>query len=196
MSKTIKLRLCCFVVLLSICVITPLHVVYTKAQKKDNITRRIARHIRYENNRMEKDTARMISRAIYDESEHKKVDYRLVLALMKIESNYDKHAVSSMGARGLLQVKPSVAKHVANEAGVSWVDHSTLDEPHTNIRIGIHIFSKLLNDFKDINKALKAYNMGPTRVRTLPEHKARASAGFSGLVLSEYKKNSSSFPDP
>ncbi len=37
----------------------------------------------------------------------------LILALMKIESNFQHNVVSSRGARGLLQVKPSLAKFIA-----------------------------------------------------------------------------------
>ncbi len=195
MSHTTRLRLFCFVVLLAVCVIIPSHVLYTNAQKKKQITRQIAHHLKYENS-IEEETARVISRSVYEESEHHKIDYRLVLALMKIESNFKHDAVSSKGARGLLQVKPSVAKYIADDVGVKWTGHNTLDKPDSNIKIGIHFFSILLKDFPDINVALKAYNMGPTRVRKLPEERIQKKKGFSGLVLSEYKKNSSAFPEP
>jgi soluble lytic murein transglycosylase len=170
-------------------------VLYTNAQKKKQITKQIIHHLRYENG-IEEETARVISRSVYEESEHHKVDYRLVLALMKVESNFKHDAVSSKGARGLLQVKPSVAKYIADDVGVKWVGHTTLDKPDSNIKIGIHFFSTLLNDFRDVNVALKAYNMGPTRVKSLPEERIQRQKGFSGLVLSQYRKNSSAFPEP
>lgn len=152
-------------------------------------------HLRYENS-IEEETARIISQSVYEESKHHEIDYRLVLALMKIESNFKHDAVSSKGARGLLQVKPSVARYIADDIGVEWAGHTTLDKPDSNIKIGIHFFSTLLKDFKDVNVALKAYNMGPTRVRSLPDERIQKRRGFSGLVLSEYRKNSSVFPEP
>ncbi|HEX2965513.1 MAG TPA: lytic transglycosylase domain-containing protein [Syntrophorhabdaceae bacterium] len=195
MSQTARLRLFCFVVLIAICLIIPSHIVYTNIHKKAQITRRIIHHLKYENG-IEEETARVISRTVYEESEYHKIDYRLILALMKIESNFKNDAVSSKGARGLLQVKPSVARYIADDVGVKWTGHKTLDKPDSNIKIGTHFFSMLLSDFKDVNAALKAYNMGPTRVRTLPSSGIRTQKGFSGLVLNEYKKNSSAFPEP
>ncbi len=125
----------------------PLNVIYTNIVKKEHITKRITRHLKNENIRIEDDTARMISRVVYEESAHYGLDYRLVLALMKIESNFKYDAVSSMGARGLLQVKPSVAKFIAQDAGIKWDGHRTLDEPDSNIKIGIRFFSYFIRDF-------------------------------------------------
>ena len=68
------------------------------------------------------------------------IDYRLVLALMKIESNFRCDAVSEQGARGLLQVKPSLARFIAEDVGIGWRGDEALDEPETNIRIGVQLF--------------------------------------------------------
>lgn len=138
----------------------------------------------------------MISRVVYEQSAHYGLDYRLILALMKIESNFKDGAVSSMGARGLLQIKPSVAKFIAQDAGITWDGHRTLDEPDSNIKIGIHFFSQLIKDFKNINVALRAYNMGPTRVKELSQNNMQSTGGFPGLVMNEYRKNTSAFPNP
>ena len=140
---------------------------YTNIVKKEQITKQITQHLKNENINIEDTTARMISRVVYEESAHYGLDYRLVLALMKIESNFKDDAVSSKGARGLLQVKPSVAKFIAQDAGIRWDGHRTLDEPDSNIKIGIHFFSQLIRDFKNINLALKAYNMGPTKSKRI-----------------------------
>jgi len=51
--------------------------------------------------------ARDIASFVYVESKSHEVDYRLVLAVMKVESNFRLDAVSPKGARGLLQIKPS-----------------------------------------------------------------------------------------
>ena len=183
-------------VLVLLCCVIPLGVIYTNIVKKEHITKQITRHLKNENINIEDDTARMISRVVYEESANYGLDYRLVLALMKIESNFKDDAVSSMGARGLLQVKPSVAKFIAQDAGIKWDGHRTLDEPDSNIKIGIYFFSQLIKDFENINLALKAYNMGPTRVKELSQDNTQSSKGFPGLVMNEYRKNTSTFPDP
>ena len=183
-------------VLVITCCAIPLGAIYTDIAKKEHITKQIAQHLKNENIRIEDDTARMISQIVYEESIQHGLDYRLVLALMKIESNFKHNAVSPMGARGLLQVKPSVAKFIAQDAGIQWDGHRTLDKPDSNIKIGVFFFSQLLKDFKNTNLALKAYNMGPTRVKQLALNKTQASRGFSGLVMNEYRKNATTFPDP
>ncbi|MBS1238450.1 MAG: soluble lytic murein transglycosylase [Deltaproteobacteria bacterium] len=191
-----RTRFLCFIILVLSCFIIPLDVIYTNIVKKEHITQQITRHLKNENIRIEDDTAKIISQSVYEESTQHGLDYRLVLALMKIESNFKHNAVSSMGARGLLQVKPSVAKFIAQDAGIQWDGYKTLDEPDSNIKIGVFFFSQLLKDFKNTNLALKAYNMGPTKVKQLALNNKQASRGFSGLVMKEYKKNTSTFPDP
>jgi soluble lytic murein transglycosylase len=176
--------------------VIPLSVIYTNIVKKEHITKQITRHLKIENINIEDDAAMMISRVVYEQSAHYGLDYRLILALMKIESNFKDGAVSSMGARGLLQIKPSVAKYIAQDAGITWDGHRTLDEPDSNIKIGIHFFSQLIKDFKNINVALRAYNMGPTRVKELSQNNMQSTGGFPGLVMNEYRKNTSAFPNP
>ena len=158
--------------------------------------KQITQHLKKENININDDTAAMISRVVYEESAHHGLDYRLILALMKIESNFQDDAVSSKGARGLLQVKPSVAKFIARDAGITWDGHRTLDEPDSNIKIGVHFFSQLIKDFKNINVALRAYNMGPTRMKELSQDNIQSTGGFPGLVMNEYRKNTSAFPNP
>jgi len=186
----------CFIIVLLLCFIIPFDVIYKSTVRKEYITKQITRHLQSENMKMEDDAARMISKSVYEESTQHGLDYRLVLALMKIESNFKHNVVSPMGARGLLQIKPSVAKFIARDVGVQWDGHKTLDKPDTNIKIGVFFFSRLLKDFKNTNLALKAYNMGPTRVRELTLNDVQASRGFSGLVMKEYRKNTFTFPDP
>jgi soluble lytic murein transglycosylase len=196
MSLFLKIRFFSFLLLVFLCCAVPLGATYTNIIKKDHITKQITQHLKNENINIEDGTARMISRVIYEESAHYGLDYRLILALMKIESNFQDGAVSSKGARGLLQVKPSVAKFIAQDAGIRWDGHKTLDEPDSNIKIGIHFFSQLIKKFENINTALKAYNMGPTKVKELSQSNMQSTNGFPGLVLNEYRKNTSTFPNP
>ncbi len=137
-----------------------------------------------------------ISRMVYRTSKSHNLDYRLMLAVMKVESNYRQNAVSSKGARGLLQIKPSVAKYIAKDAGIQWGGNNTLDEPEKNIKIGIYFFSMLLRDFESLNLALHAYNMGPTKFKKVLLENTRYNKKFSSLVLKEYDRISSILPSP
>jgi soluble lytic murein transglycosylase len=115
---------------------------------------------------------------------------------MKIESNFRYDAVSKRGARGLMQVKPSLAKYIAEDVGIRWWGDKTLDEPEKNIKIGVHIFSKLIEDFQGINMALHAYHVGPTRLREILTKKKIPQKRYLNLVLDEYDRNASLLPAP
>lgn len=169
-----------------------------KAKKltKQEAISRVTAYMRNENMELEDEKLRTISEMVYDESLRYKLDYRLVLALMKIESNFKHKAVSKKGARGLLQIKPSLARYVADGVGITWQGDMTLDEPDKNIKIGVHVFSKLINDFKSIQMALHAYHVGPTRLREILFEEKKPQKHYVNLVLDEYDKNVSRFPAP
>lgn len=148
------------------------------------------------NNELEDSALKNISHTLYEESRHNGIDYRLILALIKVESNFQHDAVSPMGARGLLQVKPSLAKFMADDMGIKWNGNKTIDDPGNNIRIGVRFLSELVEKFQDINTALRAYNIGPSKTQELAREKMASPKGFPGLVLEEYNKNTGLLPDP
>ena len=80
----------------------------------------------------------------------------LVRAVMRVESCFDRRAVSRSGARGLMQLMPETAAQL----GV----HDSFD-PEQNIEGGVHYLSMMLERFhQDVNLALAAYNAGPEAV--------------------------------
>ena len=93
------------------------------------------------------------------------IDERLVLAIIKQESQFDENAVSYRGARGLMQIMP-----VTNMELVEELDLPKSSHPRENIHAGIYYFSKLYSLFKTgtkgdrIRLALAAYNAGPSRI--------------------------------
>ena len=100
--------------------VTPTVVAHGEKVKKKEAIRRITDYIRDENVELGDKELRIISEMVYKESMRYNIDYRLVLALIKIESNFRCDAVSRKGARGLLQVKPSLAKYIAEDVGIRW----------------------------------------------------------------------------
>jgi hypothetical protein len=83
------------------------------------------------------------------------VDPLLVHSMIKVESNYDVHAVSNKGAEGLMQLTPSTARML----GVS----NSFD-PQQNIEAGVKYLKYLKDQYKDDRLALAAYNAGPGAV--------------------------------
>lgn len=84
------------------------------------------------------------------------LDPALIYAVIKAESSGDRKAVSSAGAKGLMQLTDGVAKQYG-------VDH--VFSASQNIAAGSAYLSDLLNRFGDLRLALAAYNAGPGNVK-------------------------------
>lgn len=109
-----------------------------------------------------------LAEAIHRAAELEGVDPYLVLAVITVESSLKKGQRSSVGALGLMQVRPSTGRAFAERAGVRWRGRRTLLTPEENIRIGTAYLAHLLRRFKgNTTLALTAYCHGPTRVRRL-----------------------------
>jgi hypothetical protein len=85
------------------------------------------------------------------------LDPSLVYAVIRVESNGDQFAVSSAGARGLMQLMPGTAR----EMGVK-----DIFDPAENIAGGTQYLSKMFGLFgENVELALAGYNAGPGNVR-------------------------------
>ncbi len=92
------------------------------------------------------------------------LDPVLVAALIRQESNFNPLATSPAGARGLMQLMPSVGKDLAAAKGIGPWDPELLYQPATNIKLGTAHLSVLVRKYPDVVKALSAYNAGESRV--------------------------------
>jgi len=92
------------------------------------------------------------------------VDPFLVLALIRQESLFEPEATSSAGARGLMQLLPATARHLARTDG-SPPAELALEDVETNIDLGTRLLARLLRQFGgSLVKALAAYNGGEEAV--------------------------------
>lgn len=137
-----------------------------------------------------------IADRVYEESQEYDVDYRLILAVIKVESNFRSDAVSKKGARGLLQIKPSLARQISKNTGVLVKDTKALHEPEKNIKIGVNHISGLIEKFENLNTALHAYNAGPDRVKNKASKEYSPNTPFTRRVLHEYNQMVLVLPDP
>jgi soluble lytic murein transglycosylase len=126
----------------------------------------------------------------YDDIIHKaskryRVDVSLIKAVIKAESDFNQHAVSSKGAQGLMQLMPGTAD--AMDVGDPF-------DAKDNIHGGTRYLSLMLERFKnDTRLALAAYNAGPERVaeyRGVPPYQETKT--FIDRVLNYYRQFNSS----
>lgn len=92
------------------------------------------------------------------------LDIALVYSIIKVESDFDKDAVSKSGAMGLMQILPSTAKWIAKELGVDF-EKQNLFEPELNIRFGCYYLRYLFDKFYDREIVICAYNAGEGKVQ-------------------------------
>jgi soluble lytic murein transglycosylase len=112
------------------------------------------------------------------------VDPFLVAAIIREESQYDRHAVSRVGAIGLMQVMPATANAVAQRHRLPAVSRDDLFDQETNIRIGARYVEQLLGQFTgNVVMTIAAYNAGPIVVGNWSAaHRGRSEDEFVELI--------------
>ncbi len=120
---------------------------------------------------------------IWKASQRYSVDFHLVKAVIKAESNFNPKAVSRAGARGLMQLMPETAS-------ILQVNDSF--HPEDNIDGGVRYLRYLLNLYNDnLHLALAAYNAGEKAVfkyRGIPPYQETQT--YVQRVLGYYQKYS------
>lgn len=130
---------------------------------------------------------RALARTLVEEARRHRLDPRLVLAVVHVESRYDAYAVSEKHAMGLMQILPSTGEWLAAQTGVAWQGPQTLFDPTANVRLGAAYLRILIDRYEgDVPAALVAYNWGPGHVDGRLREGAPLPAVYSDLVLRAY----------
>ena len=87
-----------------------------------------------------------------------------VYAVIECESGFDKNAVSSVGARGLMQIMPETFFWLQSKTKQE-LSEDSLFEPETNIKYGCYLYSILFKEFGNEQVVVAAYHAGFGNVR-------------------------------
>lgn len=94
------------------------------------------------------------------------VDPNLLLAVMRVESAYQRHIVSYAGAVGLMQIMPRTGQLIAHALGHEDFTLAKLLEPSLNLEFAAWYLASLIHRFDGrLPLAIAAYNGGPHNVR-------------------------------
>lgn len=90
----------------------------------------------------------------------------IVFGLIRQESGFDQYAISSAGARGLMQLMPATAKTVARKQRLTYKKSKLLSDTAYNVQLGTAYLDGLLGNVDgSLILALAGYNAGPSRAR-------------------------------
>lgn len=113
------------------------------------------------------------------------IDWTLVMAMIKCESNFKADIISSTNDYGLMQI---------NKVNHEWLSETLgIDDflnPEQNIRAGVYVLRKLFEEYTDIDLVLMAYNMGENGASNLWD-KGIYETGYSKQI----KKYQSKFQE-
>jgi len=104
----------------------------------------------------------------------------LVLSIIRQESAFNPAAISSSGARGLMQLMPTTAQELLTKLKLPQEPASRLHDPQLSIALGTHYFAGLMQRYQgNVVLALTGYNAGPARASRWREQ-------WSGVPTDEF----------
>ena len=140
--------------------------------------------------------AQSLAKIIVEESERANFDPLFVAAVIRSESMFQHRAVSSRGAKGLMQLMPETGRYVSEKENIKLKD---LNDPATNIRIGVAYLKYLDKKFHgNRERVLIAYNWGPGNVMLSMKGASRPpshSVQYARTILSAHEAWSGQFSD-
>jgi soluble lytic murein transglycosylase-like protein len=120
---------------------------------------------------------------IVDVASAEGIDPELAFRLVKLESDFNPHATSPVGAVGLTQVMPSTAKFY-----VKGITREKLYDPSTNLRVGFRYLRGLVDEYHgNMKLALLVYNRGPVAVEKSRAQGDNPSNGYDRILTKGYR---------
>jgi soluble lytic murein transglycosylase len=91
--------------------------------------------------------------------------WTMIHAIARQESQFDREALSPVGARGLVQLMPATAREQAGKLGLPWDPARLTSDIGYNVMIGSSFFDRMLTYYQgNYVLAVASYNAGPGNV--------------------------------
>lgn len=87
-------------------------------------------------------------------------NWSLIHAIARQESQFDRAAVSHVGARGLMQLMPGTAREQSGKIGLVYSADALTTDPNLSIMLGSSYFQRIYDRFGSYPLAIAAYNAG------------------------------------
>ena len=118
------------------------------------------------------------------EAKLREVDPTQLWSLMYTESRFRRHAVSSVGARGAIQIMPNTGELLSARLNETLADTDALFEIDTNVHLAAYYLAELLTKFHgQAAMAYASYNGGPFNVERWLKAKSDRAGGGQALEL-------------
>ena len=134
------------------------------------------------------DEKRELAETIYEACTLYDLDVELVLAVIQVESSFNRNAISNKGAKGLMQVMPLTGWAMSEELQLQGFDTEKLFDSRTNVMLGTYYLKKLLNRYNNLEHALLAYNAGPTLLDSVLAADGSLPPGYAQKVRSNMQR--------
>lgn len=109
------------------------------------------------------------------------IDKYVIYSVIKTESGFNPEAVSSVGARGLMQIMEETFDWIKYRLGDGdEITYEDMFDPETNIRYGVYLYDYLFEYFGDRDLASAAYNSG---IGTVSEWLSNPEYSDDGNIL-------------
>jgi soluble lytic murein transglycosylase-like protein len=119
---------------------------------------------------------------IHDVALAEGIEPDLAFRLVRVESEFNEHATSPVGAVGLTQVMLPTARYFEKN-----VTRQRLYDRETNLRVGFRYLRALIREYKgNVKLALLVYNRGPVAVEAARDMGVDPSNGYELAVMKGY----------
>jgi soluble lytic murein transglycosylase-like protein len=123
-----------------------------------------------------------LASSIYDVAMAEGIEPDLGFRLVRLESEFNEHATSPVGAVGLTQVMPATAQYFVKGA-----TREKLYDRETNLRVGFRYLRTLIREYKgNLKIALLVYNRGPAAVDAALGMGLDPANGYDRIVMKGY----------